>query len=291
MNDRLQTSYYARVLGEASNTALNRFRESPLAYWHWCNDEDEDPTVPMREGTAFHMALQEPERFARRYITIPDMPLTSKEGKQLFVSTMLSYLGERGEYAGEKADDLRKKMTARLAAGGVHILSEKYLATMKAMVESLNLPCHKVARSFVAGGKKELELHWTDAESGIKCKALLDSWEPGRGVLSDLKRTTEITHRDFRWSILNRGYNYQIAMYRRALRAHGEDPRYSCFVCASPDRPHYWAVYHIDPDAVEASDRRISEDLISLAECLNKNEWPTINRGEPSLITLNTEHI
>jgi hypothetical protein len=284
-------SYHDRVLGEASNTALKEFRESPLAYYEWVTGPDKDSTPPMREGTAFHLALHEPGKFARKYIAVPDMPLKSKEEKHLYVSTMLSYIGERGEWQGEKADELRKALTSRLASCGVHVLTDSSLATMRKMVASLNKPCHRVARSFVACGKKEVELRWKDPESGINCKALLDSWEEERGVLSDLKRTVEITERAFKRSCYQREYHFQMAMYRRALRAHSEEPRYSCFTCASPEPPYYWAVYHINTEAVDACDRRIQENLNSLAECMNKNEWPTINNGEARAIEINEEYI
>lgn len=283
-------SYYDRKLGEASSSGLREFRVSPLQYRDWCLGADRKTTQPMRDGTALHMALQEPEKFARKYVVVPSVSLNSDAGKQSLIGECYSYIGQAPHYGSDipkmKADELRERIAGDLSARGVFLVEQKTLDTFRSMVESLNLECHRAARSFVANGKKEVELRWTDPETGIACKARLDSWEAERGVLSDIKRTDDISARDFRRSVLDRGYHYQNAMYLRALRANGESSRYSCFVCGQPSPPYHWAVYDIDADDLREADEEISNNLRDLAECLATDIWPTINSGQPTTIRL-----
>lgn len=285
-------AYYTRVLGEASASALKEFREYPLKYWHWCHGLDRKSSTRMHLGTAFHCALHEPEKFSKRYVTLPDMPLNSKAAKQEYLdATVGELLGVQMTANGEKAEDLRDMVASKLAASGIYLLTENELATMRRMVDSLNLPCHALARGIVSRGKKELVLRWKDEESGVQCKAKLDSWDQPIGLLSDLKNTTAIAQHEFRRHVLSMGYAYQDTFYRRGLRANGCEVKRSYFVCVSPDAPHPWAIYEVPDEVTDACDARISADLIQLAECLSKNAWPTINAGEPVRLNINPEYI
>jgi hypothetical protein len=288
----MESSYHTRVLGEASASALRRFRESPLAYWHWANGADDDETESMRDGTACHMALHEPERFARTYVEIPNMPLQGKAKRESFLDCVHSTTGVALDDPGGDAESLRSYVNVEVARTGVNILTHDSLETLRSMIASLNMPCHRLARNIVARGRKELVLRWKDEDSGLQCKALLDSWDPELGILSDLKRTVHITQRLFRNEVSSRGYHYQLAWYRRGLRAKGLDVKYSTFVCGCPTAPtYYWATYDPPEEVLDACDQRHTEDLIKLAACLAGNDFPTINNGQPTTLQLSAEYI
>ena len=283
--------YYARVLGEASASALKEFRISPLQYLDWCNDGGKDETPAMHEGTAFHMALHEPERFACQYVEIPNMPLRSKSDREAFLNCIHDTTGVAIADPGCKSDDLRLFVNVEVAKTGAYLLTHESLTTLRGMVESLNRPCHKLPRSVAAQGVKELELRWIDPDSGISCKARIDSWEEESGLLSDLKRTDSISMWAFKRAVYQYEYHYQNAFYRRAIRAAGGDVKYSCFVCGCPKpRVYPWAIYDIPVEVLDECDERISMDLLCLAECLATNNWPTVNNGEPVTLPMTTGH-
>lgn len=282
-------SYHVRVLGEASSSALKEFRQSEIQYLDWITNGGKLTTTPMRLGTAFHMALHEPDKFARKYVTLPDMSLNSKAAKQEFLDRNYDLIGLSRQWDGEGADKLRETTARDLAASGVFVLTEKELHTLRAMIASLNMPCHALARGLVARGEKEKVLRWKDADSGVQCKALIDSWDQPIGVLSDLKRTTAITERACRYQAIDNGYDFQLTFYRRALKEHGLEVKRSYLVCGCPEPPYLWAVYDIPEERMEWCDERISEDLIRLAECVATNTWQTINRGEPRTLQIRTE--
>lgn len=286
------TDYYSRVLGEASASALVEFRVAPLLYWDWCRGRSKPETKPLHEGKAVHCALHEPDRFAKQYVAIPDMPLNSKDNKQAFLdATLGEILGVQRIVNGEKADDLRASVAAELARHGVYILTAGELTTLRGMVESLNLPCHRLARGLASRGKKELEIRWKDTETGVQCKARIDSWDEPIEVESDLKRTVSITERAFRSTVLSNSYHYQRAFYRRGLRALGKEVKKQYFVCGCPEPPYPWAVYDIPEETIDECDRNISRDLVRLAECLAKDEWPSLNNGEPVTLDIRPEHV
>lgn len=283
-------AYYTRTLGEASASALFEFRVSPNDYLEWATGKDRIETPSMHEGSAFHCALHEPDVFARRYSEIPNLPLRSAKDREAFLNCIFDVTGVALDDPGGNADSLRLFANRELKLRGSYVLTSESLKTLREMIDSLNKPCHKLARNLAAQGQKELEFRWIDATSGIHCKARIDSWDEQNGVLSDLKRTVAITRRKFKYAVLDHDYHYQEAFYRRALREAGADVKYACFVCGSPEGPvHPWAVYDIPEEAIAECDARISMDLMRLAECIAKNNWPSLNNGEPVTLDIYPE--
>lgn len=290
----MKCEYYTKVLGEASSTGLKHFRVSPLEYLEWINGGDEEESDSMHEGSAFHMALHEPEKFSRTYIEIPSPPfaLNSKAKKLDYASIVQDTMGIPVNITGdEKAEDVRDAIKNSAVKQGRIVLESESLATLRAMVRSLNLPCHSLARRIVANGTKELELRWIDKRSGIPCKARLDSWHRESGIESDLKRTDSITLQSFTRQTLRFDYHYQRAFYRRALRENGETVNSDLMVCGSPEAPFHWAVYDLPDDVLDACDDRISEDLVALAECMTRREFPTINNGKVMTLNIKASYI
>lgn len=289
--------YYSKTLGEASNTALSKFRESPLAYYDWVTGIDKEPTDTMHDGTAFHCALLEPSKFSQTYITIPDIQLNRKGSKRRLLDMVEETVGASLDNVLDPealtADDLRLAIRAGVMSLGRNIVTDEWIETTRKMVDSLNAPCHKLQRNIVAQGVKEHVVRWTDPTTGLRCKAKLDSWASQLGIEADIKRTTRITERDFRFACYDhqKSYLFQRAFYRRGLIANGHDVRWQTFICAYPDRPYYWASYTVPDGVIDACDNRITADLIRLAECIEKNEWATINGGEPVELQINAEAI
>lgn len=62
-------------------------------------------------------------------------------------------------------------------------------------------------------------------------------------------------------------------------------------VCGCPAAPFHWAVYDLPDDALDACDERISENLVSLAECIAKREFTTINNGKVMTLNIKASHI
>lgn len=274
-------AYYTRILGEASNSGLKEFRISPLSYLEWCNGANKPTTKPMRDGTAFHLALHKPDEFARTYYVLPKTILNSLTRKQVFADSTLGELAGIGYLVSkdEDAETLRDNVSRILGERGIFVIERPELDTMHQMIDSLNKPCHAQARALVLRGSKELELRWADEESGISCKALLDSWDDPIRVESDLKRTTNITVGEMSRDTRNRGYDFQRAWYRRALVANGHEVHAQFLVCGCPEPPYLWAVYSVPEDRIQRCDEILSENLRELRRCIDTNEWSTINNG------------
>jgi hypothetical protein len=246
------------------------------------------------------MSQHEPERFAKTYIEIPSMPLRSEDDKLQFLAQSCIATGVRSldpynidfDLKKTKADELRDFVAREVAKSGSQVLDSESLHTLRSMAKSLNIPQHAEPRSIVARGAKELEIRWTDSISGIECKSRIDSWDESLGILSDLKRTAAITRSAFRREVLNRDYHYQLAFYRRALRSRGEEPKYSCFVCGCPTGPIFpWAIYDLPEEVLDACDAKITCQLIDLAECVNKNNWPSLNGGRAATLDINPDYV
>lgn len=287
-------TYYEKSLEEPSNSSLNHFRRSALAFYDYVVNGQEE-TQPFRYGRAFHQAILEPKEFARSFVRIPDGRLTSSTAKEEWAAQCL---GTVPDGAGKmSAAELRGVVEKALADHGKTVMTDSEHAMLLGQVATLNLDCHADARRLLKRGDKEREFHWTDSASGVKCKGKVDSWDRERLVGYDLKTTEDADVDAFRRSTLAYGYHFQEAMYRRAIEAvDGIRARYVetpdgyesevlwCFLLVGKERPYHWSWATLEPRLVWEADQEISRNLADLAVCLKTNNWPGRWTAEPRRI-------
>jgi hypothetical protein len=141
---------------------------------------------------------------------------------------------------------------------------------------------HKAASSLLKG-QSEISIEWTDADSGIACKARIDHLCDGS--MSDLKTTTSVDERDFGNVAGRLLYHGQAAFYAAGLERCDADafdtPAHLIAVESEP--PHDVAAFRVTDAQMHAGRELVRELLYRLAECRERDEWPGRYESEQEL--------
>lgn len=245
--------YHVRELGVVSKSALDQLARSPAHYRAWVDGEQKEPTAAQKFGTAFHMALLEPERFKRAYAVMPDFgDLRSSTNR----AKRDGWLKERGNpLALDKEDD----------------------EAIKGMLDSII--DHPAASRIIQDGIQEVTLRWVDPITGLRCKARADHWVKGKRLVGDLKTTEDASPDEFKRSVTKWRYFVQDCMYRMGFAACGEPIEFFALVAIEKTKPHAVACYTLDADAIAKGYAAARRDMDRLAECLHRNEFPGYSDG------------
>jgi hypothetical protein len=250
--------YHQRLLGYASKSALDEILRSPARYRAWLEGTDEVGTRALSMGTAVHVAMTEPERFARSYVIEPDFgDLRAVEGRTT---------KEQG-----KDNKIRRDAWRLEHAGATILRSEDGQATLR-MVRAV--AAHPTARALLLDGQPEVTLLWRDAETGLRVKARVDYWLEDIGIAIDIKTTTDARPGPFARSIETYRYHGQQALYVDGFRACGAPVEDFLFMPIEKDGAHDLDVYILDEEDVAEGREDNRRALRLLSECFERNEWP-----------------
>jgi hypothetical protein len=142
-----------------------------------------------------------------------------------------------------------------------------------------------LVQPYLDGGIFEHLVRWTDAETGLACKAKVDWWLPGARILLDLKsaRTTNA----FRFGAAAGRYKYhcQLAMYAAGIEAStGTPPARVLVVAVEKDAPYDVAVFELDAEAMQLGREEVRQHLLMLRACREADRWPGRYDREMALV-------
>jgi len=164
------------------SSKVKTFMSCPLSLKHELEHGFKDPTPAMVKGSAFHMAVLEPERFRKAYAIKPEgINKRTKAGKEEFAAFEESCKGKE-------------------------IIDMKMADEVSAMLES----CNEQFGHMLCDGNAEVS-YWRKHESGLVLKARID-YERG-DLAMDLKSTADPVNflkacRNFRYDIQAVHYLY-----------------------------------------------------------------------------------
>lgn len=157
------------------------------------------PTPPMQLGTATHMNVLEPERFALEACQAPDLDLRKPADRQLWAAFQLEHQGHvilRGE-----DDGVNRWDACRYMADAVRE--------------------HPFGRTFLPlVTDRELTCVWRHPQTQTIARFRLDALVESERMLLDVK-TIYSTNRKVRQERIDKGYGRQGAFYRQGARAFG----------------------------------------------------------------------
>jgi PDDEXK-like domain of unknown function (DUF3799) len=226
-------------------SSLKAMSDSPLHYQHGLTHPRSD-TAAMLLGRATHCAVLEPDRF----------PL---------------------DYAVWEGDRRGKEWTAYRAANPLRdILKRDEYDRCLAIRDAV--AANPTAKALLDGAETEVVREWTDAATGIPCKARLDLL-PIADFFADLKTTTCIAYRDFERKCADLDYYGQLAFYSRS-EAWTDSPR---IIAVESAAPYDVGVFRLTEDALAAGQQHVSDLLAHLAACQESGEFPGRYSGEQDL--------
>lgn len=223
-----------------SKSKLDSIAKSPLHYWsRWCDPSrlEPAPTPAMERGTAVHMAVLEPEKFAVTYAQAPDVSRTTKAGK------------------------LEWELAA---ADGKKLLKTDDWDTVQYMLRSvLEHPmAHKI---LAAPGRAEESFFAQCPSTGLELKCRPD-WLTDSGWLVDLKTTQDASLKGFQKAVATYRYHVQAAHYLNVFKlATGTQPRGFIFIAVESTDPWAVQVFEASPLLIEAGALEVNRNLQALA--------------------------
>lgn len=206
-----------------SASRLKKFRKSEK---HGLLPDHESQSLAF--GTAFHMAILEPEKFKSVY--------------QTFSNRL----------------DLRKKSHKRLnfyALSKYKMLSQQELEAITEMQKSIckNLLAHDIIKS-ISPDSIEKEYYWEI--EGLKYKAKIDGYSPAYNAIVDIKTTSDSTVSGFTKSCFNYGYHISAVQYYEALeKVDNLTPDYFILIAVEKEPPYITSVfcYHRESEAISGA--------------------------------------
>lgn len=172
-----------------------------------------------------------------------------------------------------RTKDAREQRAAAHAEGKIPALAEEYMRA-KAMVTATM--AHPLAARLLKGDpeRSERALFWTDEETGVPCRAMLDRF-PSPRVATDVKTCVSAAPAEIERAVWKFGYHVQDAWYRAGLKALGiHDNPGMAFVFVEKNPPHLVNVVQLNPLALEAGAHYARQARLIFAECTESGVWP-----------------
>lgn len=236
-------------------STLKHMRDSAKAYRYAVDIGMEDSDL-LREGRLLHTLVLEPTRFDLDYI--------AWEGK-------VRHGKEWDAFAAAHADQciVTPRQIDEAQAMAAAVLSS---------AEAMEYLGDRRAAQF------EHTLQWTDAATGLKCKARADVLIPGRRVLADLKGCASIDARRFGLQSARLGYHCQTAHYSNGVTAaRGWVPMKRKLIAVERLPPHDVAVFDVGDEDMEIAREEVAYLLGRVRECIESKTWPGRYTGEQAL--------
>jgi len=229
----------------ASNSALKLVRRSP-AHMKYREPEEHD-TRAKEIGSAIHMALLEPDLFAKHYLIAECDVRTA------------------AEYRGLAKD-----------AGGNRVLTRPEHKRIIGMKESAYRNT-EFRRYMEHQGRNELSVFSKDPLTGVEVKCRFDRLGDSLWAL-DAKKCQDASPADFCKSITNYGYYMQIPFYA-AVWEWETGEKIDCsrdfpIVAFEEKAPHACVLHDLDEVALMLGRKHFREALDAYARCQDSGVWP-----------------
>lgn len=206
-----------------------------------------EPTDAMRLGTLIHMRLLEPEKYRELVVVTPEDAPDRRS---------------RNWWSAFEAEHEGKEIVTNEGASRIESIARSVLSK-------------RWARSLLNGaGQPEFDVFWTDAETGLPCKILVDWFRPI--CCFDLKTTADASPAAFSRSAANLGYFRKKHHYLAGIQAFTdqETPLLHVAVCTAP--PYAAGAYNLVDNSWDGTSNGHAQwrrALEQIAECYATGDW------------------
>lgn len=224
-----------------SCSGLKQLAKTP-AHYRASRERDEDETDSQRVGTLTHMAILEPERFAREVIKIE---------------------GHRG-----KTDV--KAAIAEAESRGLYVCKPEEFDGAQRMADAIFK--QQSAYKLMTGGKPEQSVRWRDKETGVLLKCRPD-YLRADGVIVDVKTYDDLSDASVQRQIMKMRYHWQSSFYLAGVKeALGFDTK--MFAHLFVDTKAFVArVVVLDDASLEKAEFEMRPLIQKYAESLKADQW------------------
>ena len=204
-----------------SNSRLTAFKRSPLHLIHYLNGNSKQ-TPAMAFGSAFHMALLQPDLYATEYLVAPDVNRRTAEGK-------LAY--DKFVYE----------------ADGKQVLTSNDSIKISEMVTAVRQ--NPIANELLSNCLYyEHKVTWTNQDTGVPMRGVVDAMSSD--YIIDIKTTMDANPYKFQRDCFANMYHRQAAIYMDAFGYNTKQMDFY-FIAIEKDEPYGVSVNLMDYDSIQ----------------------------------------
>lgn len=247
---------------------LKLYMRSPAHFLEeWVNGQDSDEvekeTKALRMGKAIHTYVLEPEKFKENYVFI------NFEERPIQQNSKGGVADYRTKANREWRDNLIQHylMLGKSVLNSVEEFNE--ISSMgKSIVEN------KAASSLLTDCLNEQFIEWTDKDTGVRCKAIVDFSNSKKAIYGDLKSMEDASPAMFGGYLAKWNTYVQLAYYADGLEAVHGVPFNTAFVIAIEKKaPFVCQPYFIDESAIELGRTIYKSLLLTHKKCTESGVW------------------
>jgi hypothetical protein len=238
------TAYFEDIR-RLSASMINTYRRSPQLYYARYVGQTMPPSpssAALDLGTACHLALLQPERFDDLVAVAPNVDRRTKVGKEVWA-----------EFQAETE--------------GLTILKMDQMEVVE-RVRSAVLASPRAVDLLESDGPVETPIQFVDGHTFVNCKALPDKVATERGIVVDLKTTTDSSPKGFAKSVANFGYAIQAAHYLEATELN----RF-VWIAVETVAPFAVHLYEMDPESLARARAMRLETIAEIQTAEANGEW------------------
>lgn len=273
--DLTNEQYHARR-ETVSSTGIRKILSSPAAFYEGLIQIEEEALDPdstvnvgskhLRIGTLVHECILEPKKFFSKFVLMPEFVGMTKDGRP----------SNRSAEALKKKEDWLKALPP-----DVTVCDEETFHQVAGMVKAIL--DHPDARNIferdvdgqLSSGLAEVSGFYSDPETGILLRIRPDFMRFDLGIVAEVKTAASAERRKFASKIHEFGYHIQLAMQCSGIKIiTGESADLPIFIAVEKKPPYEVAVYTADADMMALGEKMLRQGLRTLAQCLEKNQWP-----------------
>ncbi len=294
------TTYHADR-SRVSNSSLKLFARAPILWKLWRDGElPETRSDDLVFGALLHCLALEPDRLHDLFAALPEdapkKPTKQQLAAWLRFKTLTKPTKQQVE-AYDKTDaalrwwnDYTEKNKGKDSIGPDDIA--------KAEACFAGLLADPLCRAWLMlSGLPEVEIQWTDEETGLPCKAKLDKITAA-GII-DIKTTGDATTEAFTRSAIRYGYHRQAAFYLDGVTAalrqgtiapwvaellKNQPPERFIFTAVEKDEPNLAHCFVATEPLIERGRAENKAMMRRLKECIDSDKWPGLST-EPDGMT------
>lgn len=248
------------------SSSLVKQMSCPAKAQNYLNSEQPDKPQ-FSFGRALHTAVLEQDRFKNDYRVAPEFSKRSKAG--------LIQWAEYYEQNGAVGEEVTALPAAEWfiefeAQTGITLLSEDDYDKVQAITTAVMNNPH--VNKYLKGGQAETSIFWRDTETRLSLRCRPDYL--GNDFIIDLKTCADASPDGFSKAAARYQYHVQAAMYQAGVKAAYGDYRPFIFLAVEKTEPYLSAAYQLDSESSDFGYFQYRENLIRLADCIERNEWP-----------------
>lgn len=234
---------------------LDVFADSPrLCQWKMAGLIPSSDSPALAFGRAAHKLILEGDEAFRKSYEVADGPINSRTGKPFGTDTQ-AYMTWYQE----------------VRATGREIISQAQYDVLGLMLDSLS-ECPK-ANQYLAQGQPEVAIR--GKLYGVQCQSRLDWWDSQAGVLLDLKTCDNID--SFSRDLFFRGYDRQMAFYRKMLQGTGVEKVSVRILAMEKKEPYRCGIFKLIPATLDTAEAQIMKRMGQfrhVQQTYGSDPWP-----------------